>query len=140
MPAVTQKLRLLQQDRNVAVAFGNNSVRYQKVMELKKLHLPMFIQQPAQIAECAAIEIGCFTAALSNIDLDCKIRDACIINKLSSATHDSVIESGTPVSVCAAIAGSNNSFARGLGFSDICGFEERRIEPGYWHNSVECLI
>ena len=92
---------------NIAVAFGNNSVRYQKVMELKeKFNLPTLIHPSAQIAERAEIGIGCFIAALSNIDPDCKIGDACIINKLANVSHDSVIGAGTHVSVGAAIAGN----------------------------------
>lgn len=92
---------------DIAVAFGNNIIRYQKIVALKKYyHLPTLIHPSAQVAKEVQFGDGCFVAALSNIDPDCRIGDACIINKLSNVSHDAEIGAGTHVSVRVAIAGN----------------------------------
>lgn len=83
---------------NVFIAFGNNSVRYQKITALKEIfNIPTLIHPSAQISAGSEIGCGCFIAALSNIDPDCRIGDGCILNNLSNISHDSVVGDGTHV-------------------------------------------
>lgn len=94
---------------NIAVAFGNNIIRHQKVMELKEnYHLPTLIHPSAQVAEGVQLGVGCFIAALSNIDPDCQLGTGCILNKLSNISHDSVVGAGTHVAGGVIVAGNVN--------------------------------
>lgn len=92
---------------NLFIAFGDNSARYRKVVELNgKYHFPTLIHPSAQVADGVIIGIGCFIAALSNIDPACRIGDACIVNKLSNISHDSQIDNGVHICGGVTIAGS----------------------------------
>lgn len=94
---------------NVFIAFGNNSVRYQKITELKKtFNIPTLIHPSAQVASDIKIGCGCFIEALSNIDPDCQLGTGCILNKLSNISHDSVVGAGTHVAGGVIVAGNVN--------------------------------
>ena len=109
---------------SVFLAFGNNVVRLQKGIELRKrFHIPAIIHPSAQVSKYAIIGEGVFVGALANIDPDCRIGDFCIINKLSSVSHDSSVGNGTHVSVNALIAGSV-----GIGQCCCIGIGSRIIE------------
>ena len=88
------------------IAFGNNTIRLQKGVELgKRFCIPSIIHPSAQVSKYARIGKGVFIGALSNIDPDCRIEDFCIINNHASLSHDSIIGKGSHVSVGAALAG-----------------------------------
>ena len=90
----------------VFVAFGNNVIRLQKGIELKKrFSIPSIIHPFAQVSKQTEIGDGVFIGALSNIDPGCHIDDFCIINNHASISHDSIIKKGTHISVSAALAG-----------------------------------
>lgn len=90
----------------VFIAFGNNKIRLQKGVELRKrFRIPTIIHPSAQISKYTQIGKGVFIGALSNIDPDCCIEDYCIINNHASISHDTIIRKGSHVSISAALAG-----------------------------------
>lgn len=92
--------RLLKEFSNIIVAIGDNKIRLEKSLMLKRIgfNLETVIHPYSYVSKYAKIEEGCFIGANSVINAFAKVGKACIINTGSIVEHECVLGEGVHLS------------------------------------------
>lgn len=110
--------------KHAIIAIGDNEIRKQRFLELKKLGFTMInaIDNSANISKPIILGEGVVIAPGVNISFNVKIGDNCIINTACVVEHNSCIGNHTHIGPNVAIAGSTtigNQVFIGIGSSII---------------------
>jgi sugar O-acyltransferase (sialic acid O-acetyltransferase NeuD family) len=104
----TESIAQYIEDYDIFVAIGNNSIRKQKIEQLKELGatIPILKHPTAIIGKDVQINIGTAIMAGAIINPSTNIGEGCIINTGSTIDHDNIIESYVHISPGAHLAGT----------------------------------
>lgn len=100
-------LNRLNEFDGIFIAIGNNSIRFQKFIDLENnsANLVSIIHPSAIISSLSTVEQGCFVAAGAIVNPDASIGKACIINTNAVVEHDCIISDAVHISPSSALAG-----------------------------------
>lgn len=91
----------------IVVAIGNNSIRFQKYLSLKRAGAcqEALVHPNAVVSKYASVDFGCVVFAGAVVNPFAKIGESCILNTGSVVEHDCHLGDGVHISPNASLAG-----------------------------------